>query len=60
MKALNTIKKTIIQELLKNKIYDIREKFIPFKKEYLRFIDDYYTNICDFIISNTSKREISI
>lgn len=52
-------KKDIIREILKNKIADIREKIIFFGKEYLSLIDDYYSVICDFIVLNISKREIS-
>jgi transposase len=52
-------KKDIIKEILKNKIVNIRKRIISFGKEYLTLIDDYYTVICDFIISNISNREIS-
>ena len=50
-------KKDIIKHLLKNKINSLREKIIPFGNVHL--IDNYYEVICDYIVSNISKNEIS-
>ena len=52
-------KKDIIKEIMKNKMENIRKKLLPFGKEYLPLIDDYYTIIHDFIISHISDKEIT-
>ena len=50
-------KKDIMKHLLKNEINSLREKIIPFGNVHL--IDNYYGVICDYIVSNISKNEIS-
>ncbi|MCL2116575.1 MAG: transposase [Methanobrevibacter sp.] len=59
LKSFKYYKKDIIKELLKIKTIHIRKMLLPFGKEYLKFIDDYFTSICDFIVSNISNIEIS-
>jgi transposase len=50
-------KKDIINHLLKNKINYLRKKIIPYGNVHL--INEYYEVICNYIVENISKNEIS-